>query len=101
MRLPYNWLGSRRFFRQLHRAFKLRFFRFETEVFRIEIVDLSHVVGSERRTFRRFGEFDELLFVVNVRQRRCDAIVGEQPLQRRLPKCALGIFQEAQFVDLL
>src|SRR6266478_37439 len=86
-------LRSRSFFRQLHCSLELWRFLFDAEVVGIEILDLCHVVRGEWRTFGRLGEFNELFFVINVRQRRSDSIVREQPLQSRLPEGALGIFQ--------
>ena len=38
---------GRRFFRQFHRPLELRCFFLDSEVVRIKIIDLSHVVGRE------------------------------------------------------
>src|SRR5205823_7793187 len=92
---------GRSFLRQLHRALELRWCLLDSEILRIKLLDLRHVVGSKRRAFRCFGEFNELFFVVNIRQRRSHTIVGEQPLQCRLSERALGIFKETQFLNLL
>src|SRR5439155_1738688 len=62
--------------------------------------DIYHVIAGQRRTFWRLGEFNELFFVVNVRQGRRHAIVREQPLQCRLPYRALRIFKESQLLNL-
>src|SRR5438093_6244597 len=94
-------LCRRRFLRQLHRPLELRRFFFNAEILGVELVDLRHVVRGERRTLWSLGEFDELFFVVNVRQRRSDTIVSEQPLQCRLPQCAFGIFKETQLLNFL
>ncbi len=98
MNRPYLCGGS--FLRQLHRAFELRRRFLDTEILRIEFLDPRHVVGSERLAIWSPGKFNELFLVVNVRQRRSDAIVGEQPLQRRLPERAFRIFKEPQLLNL-
>ena len=66
----------------------------------MKIVDLGEIIRRQRRTIGRFREFDELFFVVNIGQRRSHTIVGEQPKQRGLAERALGIFKEAEFLDL-
>src|SRR5207244_1049922 len=74
------YLYSRcRFLRQLHCSLELRWFFFDSEVVRIELINLRHVIASQRRRVRRVGEFNELFFVVNVWQSRSHAIVCEQP----------------------
>src|SRR6266404_1161391 len=93
-------LGHCTFLRQLHRAFEFWLFRRETKVIGIESIDLRHVAAREGWTIRCCCEFNQLFFVVDVGQSRGDPIIGEQPLQRGLPKCALGIFKETQLVDL-
>src|SRR5438094_8428719 len=88
--------GHCTFPRQFHRAFEFWLLRFETEVTSIEIFDPAHVLAREGRTFRSFCEFDQLLFVVNIGQSRRDTIIRKQPLQRRLTKRSLRIFQKTQ-----
>ena len=67
--------GRRSFFGQFHGPFELRRFFFDAEIIGIEIVDPRHVVAGERRTLGGFGEFNELLFVIDIGQRRSRAIV--------------------------
>ena len=96
-----NALGRGRFFRQFHRSLEFRRFFFDAEILRMEIVDLGQLVWSQRRAFGRFREFDQLFFVVNIRQRRSHTIIGQQPKQRRLAQRAFRIFEETEFIDLL
>ena len=88
-------LCRRSFLRQLHGPLELRRFFFDAEIVGIEFLDFRHVVRRQRRGVGRFCKFDELFFVVNVRQRRSDAIIRQQPLQRCLSKRALGIFEKS------
>ena len=91
----------RSFLRQLHRAFEFHRLFFDTEILGVKTVDLGQIIGSERRAFRRFGEFHQLLFIVNVGQRRSDAVVGQATIGVRLvPSVRLGFFQEPEFLDL-
>src|SRR6266480_2153434 len=93
-------LGHCTFLRQLHRAFVFWLLPIETEVTSIEIFDPAHVVAHEGRAIERFCEFNQLFFVVNIGQSRSDAIIRKQPLQRRLTKRSLRIFQKTQLIDL-
>jgi hypothetical protein len=54
----------------LHGPLELRRFFFDAEVVGIELLDFRHVIRRQRRGVGRFCKFDELFFVVNVRQRR-------------------------------
>ena len=78
----------------------LRFF-FDTEIIGIELVDLRHVVAGQLRTLRRFGELNQLLLVINIRQRRRDAVILEQPEQCGLAECSVRMFQEPKLFDFL
>src|SRR5437868_5713296 len=86
--------GHCTFLRQLHRAFEFWLLRFKTEVVGIQIVNPGYVLARQWRAIGRFREFNELGLLVNVGQSGRDPIVCKQPLQRRLPKCALGIFKK-------
>src|ERR1041385_4337778 len=78
-RRPRRQLGRRSFLRQLHCPLEFWRFFFDAEVVAVKFGDRCHIVGRERRTVWRFCEFNELFFVINVRQGRSDLIVREQP----------------------
>src|SRR6266446_1738065 len=87
-------------FCQLHRALKLGWVLFASEILGVKFRDVFHIVAGQRWRFWRLGEFNELFFVINVRQSGSDPIVSQQPLQRRLTERAIGTFQETQLLDL-
>src|SRR5207247_2655508 len=96
----FDLLCGRGFLRQIHCAFELWRFFFDPEIFPVKLVNSRHVIARERRSIRCLGEFNELFFVVNVRERGGHAIIGEQPLQCRLAERAFGVFEETQLLDL-
>ncbi len=57
----------RRRSRQLHCSLELRRFLFNAEVVGVELINSHHVVLGEQWGIRRFREFHELCFVVNIR----------------------------------
>src|SRR4029434_3532647 len=85
-------------FRQFHRTLELWRVLLDSEIVPVKPGDALHIVARERGCFRSLGEFEQLLFVVDVWQRRRDAIVGQQPSQRSLAECAISAFQETELV---
>jgi hypothetical protein len=55
-------------FCQFHRAFELRWIFVDPKILSIELSDAFHVIAGEPLCVGRFGELDNLLFVVDVRQ---------------------------------
>ena len=55
-------------FRQFHRTLELWRILLDSEIVRVKLGDALHIVARERGRFRSLRKFDQLLFVVNVRQ---------------------------------
>ena len=78
-----------------------RLARLRREVARVERGHARQLLCGEFGSVGRRRELHELILAVDVRQRRCDARLGEDELQRRLPDGAVAALgQELQRLEL-
>ena len=80
-----------------HRAFVFAVLFLDAVVLRVKFGHAIEFFFSDRIFVRRLRELDELLFVVNIRQRRTNRLLSEQPLQRSLAERAAGFLAGEEF----